>query len=156
MAQLCCLVTAAYAGLDSIAARISLPPTHHRSIEFRLRLPGVDLWTTHKPLAAEVCLMFMLLGAGGHCCTSGARKVGGAGCVLCSSRWPPQCASCPCCWGEASPLMCAAGLGWHAAPKLLAAYNFTPPLRCLGWNLWQAMHVQGRTVAMQSAMQCSA
>jgi polyferredoxin len=34
----------------------------HRSIEFRLRLPGVDLWTTHKPLAAEVCLMFMLLG----------------------------------------------------------------------------------------------
>ena len=35
-----------------------------RSIEFRLRLPGVDLWTTHKPLGAEVCLMFMLLGAG--------------------------------------------------------------------------------------------
>lgn len=36
-----------------------------RSIEVRLRLPGVDLWTTHKPLVAEVWLMFMLLGAGG-------------------------------------------------------------------------------------------
>lgn len=34
----------------------------HRSIEFRLRLPGIDLWTTHKPMAAELCLMFMLLG----------------------------------------------------------------------------------------------
>jgi polyferredoxin len=36
----------------------------HRSIEFRLRLPGVELWTSHKPLLPEVCLMFMLLGAG--------------------------------------------------------------------------------------------
>jgi hypothetical protein len=35
----------------------------HRSIEFRLRLPGVELWTSHKPLLPEVCLMFMLLGA---------------------------------------------------------------------------------------------
>ena len=30
----------------------------------RLRVPGVDLWTTHKPLLAEVCLMMMLLGSG--------------------------------------------------------------------------------------------
>lgn len=34
-----------------------------RSIEFRLRLPGVDLWTTHKPAWSEVMLQFMLLGA---------------------------------------------------------------------------------------------
>ncbi|EFN59248.1 hypothetical protein CHLNCDRAFT_56815 [Chlorella variabilis] len=32
------------------------PPEGQQSIEFRLRLPGVDLWTTHKPLLAEVCL----------------------------------------------------------------------------------------------------
>ena len=37
----------------------------HRSIQVRLRVPGVDLWTGHKPLWAELCLMFMLLGAGG-------------------------------------------------------------------------------------------
>lgn len=34
-----------------------------RSIEFRLRLPGVDLWTSHKPAWSEVMLQFMLLGA---------------------------------------------------------------------------------------------
>ena len=47
-----------------------------RSIEFRLRLPGVDLWTTHKPLAAEVCLMFMLLGAGAGISARHAPKCG--------------------------------------------------------------------------------
>lgn len=36
----------------------------HRSIEFRLRIPGVDLWAAgHKPLAAEAALQFMLLGS---------------------------------------------------------------------------------------------
>jgi len=36
----------------------------HRSIEFRFRVPGADLWDgTHTVLGAEVCLMFMLLGA---------------------------------------------------------------------------------------------
>lgn len=35
----------------------------YRSIEFRLRLPGVDLWTSHKPAWSEVMLQFMLLGA---------------------------------------------------------------------------------------------
>eukprot|EP00883_Tetradesmus_obliquus_P009178 jgi/Sobl393_1/19957/SZX72903.1 len=35
----------------------------HRSIEVRLRLPGVDLWTSHKPTWYEVALQFMLLGA---------------------------------------------------------------------------------------------
>jgi hypothetical protein len=36
----------------------------HSSIEFRLRMPGADLWNAnHKPMAAESALMFMLLGA---------------------------------------------------------------------------------------------
>jgi polyferredoxin/transcriptional regulator with AAA-type ATPase domain len=36
----------------------------HRSIEFRFRVPGADLWDgTHTVMGAEVCLMFMLLGA---------------------------------------------------------------------------------------------
>jgi hypothetical protein len=36
----------------------------HSSIEFRLRVPGADLWNaSHKPLVAEAWLMFMLLGA---------------------------------------------------------------------------------------------
>lgn len=35
----------------------------HGSVEFRLRPPGIDLWTNHKPMSAEVSLMFMLLGA---------------------------------------------------------------------------------------------
>jgi hypothetical protein len=48
------------------------PPIHphrppaclaRRSIEFRLRPPGVELWTTHKATASEAALMFMLLGA---------------------------------------------------------------------------------------------
>ncbi|KAG2445992.1 hypothetical protein HXX76_000595 [Chlamydomonas incerta] len=33
------------------------------SVEFRLRLPGTDLWSGHTTSAAEVSLMFMLLGA---------------------------------------------------------------------------------------------
>ncbi|GAB4815576.1 hypothetical protein N2152v2_002622 [Parachlorella kessleri] len=35
----------------------------HRSVEFRLRPPGVELWTSHKATPAEAALMFMLLGA---------------------------------------------------------------------------------------------
>ncbi len=36
----------------------------HRSIEFRFRVPGADLWDgTHTVIGAEVALMFMLLGA---------------------------------------------------------------------------------------------
>lgn len=36
----------------------------HRSIEFRFRVPAADLWDgTHTVIGAEVCLMFMLLGA---------------------------------------------------------------------------------------------
>lgn len=36
----------------------------HTSVEFNLRPPGVDLWTTHKPTVSEIALMFMLLGGG--------------------------------------------------------------------------------------------
>jgi hypothetical protein len=35
----------------------------HRSVEFNLRPPGIELWTTHKPTAHEVCLLFLLFGA---------------------------------------------------------------------------------------------
>ncbi|CAL8472261.1 g11803 [Coccomyxa elongata] len=35
----------------------------HDNVEFRLRVPGVDLWSTHKPLIAELALLFTLLGA---------------------------------------------------------------------------------------------
>ena len=36
----------------------------HGSVEFRLRPPGIDLWTSHTPSASELALQFMLLGAG--------------------------------------------------------------------------------------------
>eukprot|EP00884_Botryococcus_braunii_P003593 jgi/Botrbrau1/13234/Bobra.0199s0007.1 len=35
----------------------------NRSVEVRLRPPGVDLWSGHKQSASELALMFMLLGA---------------------------------------------------------------------------------------------
>lgn len=35
----------------------------HRSVELNLRPPGIELWTTHKPTYAEVCLLFLLFGA---------------------------------------------------------------------------------------------
>ncbi|KGF72289.1 ATPase AAA [Neosynechococcus sphagnicola sy1] len=35
----------------------------HHSVELNLRPPGIDLWTTHIPTYAEVCLLFLLLGA---------------------------------------------------------------------------------------------
>ncbi len=34
----------------------------HRSVEFNLRPPGIELWTTHTPHAYEVALLFLLLG----------------------------------------------------------------------------------------------
>jgi hypothetical protein len=46
-----------------ILLRCCLRDVMCRSIEFRLRLPGIDLWTTHKPAWSEVALQFMLLGA---------------------------------------------------------------------------------------------
>ena len=47
--------------LDSSAWVQACP---HDSVELRLRPPGIDLWTTHKPMAAELALQFTLLGAG--------------------------------------------------------------------------------------------
>eukprot|EP00887_Chlorella_sp_A99_P003164 scaffold9.g3164.t1 len=35
----------------------------HRSVEFRVRLPGINLWTGHNANWPEAALMFMLLGA---------------------------------------------------------------------------------------------
>jgi len=34
----------------------------HRSVEFNLRPPGIDLWTTHQPRSYEVALLLLLLG----------------------------------------------------------------------------------------------
>jgi polyferredoxin len=34
----------------------------HRSVEFNLRPPAIELWTTHQPRAYEVALLFLLLG----------------------------------------------------------------------------------------------
>ena len=35
----------------------------HRSVEFNLRPPGIELWTTHTPVSHEVALLFLLWGA---------------------------------------------------------------------------------------------
>ncbi len=35
----------------------------HRSVEFNLRPPGIELWTTHTPRYYEICLLFLLFGA---------------------------------------------------------------------------------------------
>ncbi len=35
----------------------------HRSVEFNLRPPGIELWTTHKPVGYEVALLLLLWGA---------------------------------------------------------------------------------------------
>jgi transcriptional regulator with AAA-type ATPase domain/NAD-dependent dihydropyrimidine dehydrogenase PreA subunit len=35
----------------------------HRSVEFNLRPPGIELWTTHTPSYYEVSLLFLLFGA---------------------------------------------------------------------------------------------
>ena len=35
----------------------------HSSVEVRLRPPAIDLWTSHTASAAEVALLFLLLGA---------------------------------------------------------------------------------------------
>lgn len=35
----------------------------HRSVEFNLRPPGIELWTSHKPASYEVALLLLLWGA---------------------------------------------------------------------------------------------
>ncbi|MEO1069003.1 MAG: cyclic nucleotide-binding domain-containing protein, partial [Cyanobacteria bacterium J06638_6] len=48
---------------DCVLCMTCLKACPHRSVEFNLRPPGIELWTTHQPRAAEVALMFLLLGA---------------------------------------------------------------------------------------------
>ena len=46
------------------AVMVCMQACPHDSVELRLRPPGIDLWTSHKPMAAELALQFTLLGAG--------------------------------------------------------------------------------------------
>ncbi|MGF1499213.1 MAG: sigma 54-interacting transcriptional regulator [Elainellaceae cyanobacterium] len=48
---------------DCVLCMTCLKACPHRSVEFNLRPPGVELWTTHKPIYYEVALLFLLLGA---------------------------------------------------------------------------------------------
>ncbi|KAK9840246.1 hypothetical protein WJX74_006102 [Apatococcus lobatus] len=48
---------------DCVLCMECLKACPHGSVEFRLRPPGIDLWTSHTPSAAELALQFMLLGA---------------------------------------------------------------------------------------------
>jgi len=48
---------------DCVLCMTCLKACPHRSVEFNLRPPGIELWTTHKPTPHEVCLLFLLFGA---------------------------------------------------------------------------------------------
>jgi len=48
---------------DCVLCMTCLKACPHRSVEFNLRPPGIELWTTHKPTLHEVCLLFLLFGA---------------------------------------------------------------------------------------------
>jgi transcriptional regulator with AAA-type ATPase domain/NAD-dependent dihydropyrimidine dehydrogenase PreA subunit len=48
---------------DCVLCMTCLKACPHRSVELNLRPPGIELWTTHTPSWAEVCLMFLLAGA---------------------------------------------------------------------------------------------
>ncbi len=48
---------------DCVLCMTCLKACPHRSVEFNLRPPGIELWTTHKPTYPEVCLLFLLFGA---------------------------------------------------------------------------------------------
>lgn len=48
---------------DCVLCMTCLKACPHRSVEFNLRPPGIELWTTHLPRAYEVALMLLLLGA---------------------------------------------------------------------------------------------
>lgn len=49
---------------DCVLCMTCLKACPHRSVELNLRPPGIELWTTHTPTYHEVCLLFLLLGAG--------------------------------------------------------------------------------------------
>ncbi len=46
---------------DCVLCMTCLKACPHRSVEFNLRPPGIELWTTHTPRNYEVALLFLLL-----------------------------------------------------------------------------------------------
>lgn len=48
---------------DCVLCMTCLKACPHRSVEFNLRPPGIELWTSHKPTHHEVALLFLLFGA---------------------------------------------------------------------------------------------
>jgi polyferredoxin len=46
---------------DCVLCMTCLKACPHRSVEFNLRPPAIELWTTHAPRAYEVALLFLLL-----------------------------------------------------------------------------------------------
>ncbi|MEL6224081.1 MAG: sigma 54-interacting transcriptional regulator [Cyanobacteria bacterium J06627_8] len=48
---------------DCVLCMTCLKACPHRSVEFNLRPPAIELWTSHKPTAHEVALLFLLMGA---------------------------------------------------------------------------------------------
>ncbi|MGD2180575.1 sigma 54-interacting transcriptional regulator [Lusitaniella coriacea] len=56
---------------DCVLCMTCLKACPHRSVEFNLRPPGIELWTTHTPRSYEVALLFLLLnGVFLHCLPS--------------------------------------------------------------------------------------
>jgi len=47
---------------DCVLCMTCLKACPHRSVEFNLRPPGIELWTSHVPHYSEVCLLFLLMG----------------------------------------------------------------------------------------------
>ncbi|MEM7772278.1 MAG: 4Fe-4S binding protein, partial [Cyanobacteria bacterium P01_A01_bin.37] len=48
---------------DCVLCMTCLKACPHRSVEFNLRPPAIELWTSHKPTYHEVALLFLLMGA---------------------------------------------------------------------------------------------
>jgi len=48
---------------DCVLCMTCLKACPHRSVEFNLRPPGIELWTTHTPRSYEVALLLLLLDA---------------------------------------------------------------------------------------------
>ncbi|PSB32832.1 sigma 54-interacting transcriptional regulator [Chlorogloea sp. CCALA 695] len=46
---------------DCVLCMTCLKACPHRSVEFNLRPPGIELWTTHTPHLYEIALLFLLL-----------------------------------------------------------------------------------------------
>ncbi len=46
---------------DCVLCMTCLKACPHRSVEFNLRPPGIELWTSHNPRSYEVALLFLLL-----------------------------------------------------------------------------------------------